>query len=202
MKKLLLLLSLILALLAPAVAQQWTPLSPQAQNEAAALITRQVKSVNAMSCRFQQSKHSPYLTQDATAEGKMQYAKPNAMRWEYTAPIQYAIVVNGDSIRMVKDGKTQEQKGSQKRIMNGMMKMIMGISTGNNLFDEKSFQVAISESKTQYQALLTPKNKSLKRMFSQIEMVFDKKNSQIVRLLLTEKDQSVTTIVFSNVAAK
>lgn len=202
MKKIINIIAFTLVMAATSWGQQWDLLAPQKQKDVAVQITEQVKRVNTMNCRFIQTKHTQYLTEDARSEGRMQYAKPHTLRWEYTSPYEYAIEMNKDTVCIKKNGKEQRQTGGQKRMVNRMMKMIMGISTGNNLFDEKTFKVTLYESTTQYRAIMLPKNGGLKRMFSQIEMIFDKKTGQINKIVLTEDRQTETTISFTNIVTK
>lgn len=201
MKKSLLILLMVL-LLTSAYAQRWTSMSQSATKEVVGHITKQMKIVNDMTGRFVQTKHSELLTEDVISEGIFHYTKPNIMSWEYTSPIQYKVEVRDDSISIQRDGKTITSSRSQKRMIKGLMKIVIGISSGNNLFDERNFIISFHESRDLYRATLVPQGSNMKRMFTQIDLFFDKKNYQIIKLLISESNKSVTTIEFKSIETK
>lgn len=201
MKKLFTLL-LFLASMAITQAQDEIRLSSTESKKVQAQLTERVKSVTRMQSNFVQTKSSPVLTQDVVSRGSMTYVSPNQMRWEYTSPEKYAIQVHGDSLVVVRNGVEQPTSSSQRRMIKSMMRMIMGISNGSTLFDAKAFTTFIYQSGSKYRAVMTPTNKSLQRMFSKIEIIFDRTSCQVREINLHEGDKSVTNIRFNHIAVQ
>lgn len=192
----------VLAACLPATAQKWAAIGPKDHDRVAAYITKQVKSVKSLQCEFVQTKKSDLVVDDMKSEGKMRYAMPDKLHWEYVTPFVYAIDVNGDDVRLTKDGIPQAQKAGQKKMINGMAKMIVGMSSGNSLFDEKTFSTTIYENATQYKLSMIPKTKSIQRMFTSIDLIIEKRQCRICKLVMAENDKSQTTIEFKNVVTK
>ena len=180
-------------------AQRWVELSGQTQSQVVTALTDCLHNVSVVDCKFVQTKSSPYLKQAVKSEGVMRLKKPDYFRWEYTAPYKLVIEMIRDSICVLKDGKLQRQNYGQQRMVGDIMKMVMEFSTNNVLLDKRLYDVVICENRTQYKVVLTPKNKRFCKLFSCISLFFDKKSNHIDSFILTEKKQSETTILFSEV---
>ena len=102
-------------------------------------ITKNTVGIQSLSCLFTQTKQSSLLVDNAVSKGKMNYSRPKSMRWEYTSPYSYALVVEGDSLSMVKNGNIAEANQKANRMMKEMSSLIIGSINGERLFDEGPF---------------------------------------------------------------
>lgn len=195
MKKIFLLL-LISALAMSVSAQQWTLLSAADAQKKATLLLDAVKKVKKMDRTFEQVKRSPMTTTPTVSKGKMHYESPDVMLWSYETPYDFSMEIRGDKMTAKRDGQVVQLGSKQQMGMKSMMRMIVGMSSGSTLFDERSFEWTMAESADGYKVDMTPKNKNMKRMFSKVVLFFDKKNNNIKSLEMTESDNSVTTIIF------
>lgn len=195
MKKIFLLL-LISALAMSVSAQQWTLLSAADAQKKATLLLDAVKKVKKMDRTFEQVKRSPMTTTPTVSKGKMHYESPDVMLWSYETPYDFSMEIRGDKMTAKRDGQVVQLGSKQQMGMKSMMRMIVGMSSGSTLFDERSFEWTMAESADGYKVDMTPKNKNMKRMFSKVVLFFDKKNNNIKNLEMTESDNSVTTIIF------
>jgi outer membrane lipoprotein carrier protein len=152
-----------------------------------------------LQCRFVQEKTSAMLAEPSVAQGTMHYAAPDRMRWEYTAPYAFALVVNGDRIVKVTDGKAEVLEGNAGRMYQGMVSLIMGSASGKKLFDTSAFDVALYDDGSFWKAVMTPKRRDMKRMFSQLVFRFDKKTNGISRVEFMEAGGGVTSIRFEEI---
>ena len=84
-----------------------------------------------------------------------------------------------------------------KEIANIMMSSVVG----NCLTDTGSFKVSIAAGKTEWVATLLPQRKEMKQMFQNIKLYFNKQNSMVTKVELTEKNGDRTVIVLKNVKA-
>lgn len=189
-----------LALLATSAgAQTGKPLTETESQTVMAALTETAASMHTLQCRFVQEKISSMLAEPSVAEGTMHFAAPDQLRWEYTSPYAFALVVNGDRIEKVTDGKTEVLDGRSGRMYQGMVGLIMGSATGKNLFDTTVFDVMLYDDDTFWRAEMTPKRRDMKRMFSQLVFRFDKKTNGISRVEFKDAGGDVTSIRFEDI---
>lgn len=176
-----------------------TQLSESQSQEVMASLTQAAASMQTMQCRFVQQKTMAILAEPTVAEGTMHYAAPDRMRWEYTTPYAFALVVNGERIVKVTDGKTEVLDGNAGRMYQGIVGIIMGSASGKNLFDTTVFDIKLFDDGTFWKAEMTPKRRDMKRMFSQLVFHFDKKTNTISQVEMVETSGDKTTITFEGI---
>jgi outer membrane lipoprotein carrier protein len=196
MKKLL--LSIVFVAFSLIVSAQ-TQLSESQSNEVIASLTKAAASMQSMQCRFVQEKTSSMLAEPSVAEGTMHYAAPDRMRWEYTAPYAFALVVNGERLVKVTDGKAEVLEGNAGRMYQGMVNLIIGSASGKKLFDTTVFDIVFYDDNGFWRADMTPKRRDMKRMFSQLVFRFDKKTNGISRVEFVEAGGGITSIRFEEI---
>jgi outer membrane lipoprotein carrier protein len=196
MKKLL--LSIVFVAFSLIVSAQ-TQLSESQSNEVIASLTKAAASMQSMQCRFVQEKTSSMLAEPQIAEGRMYYAAPDRMRWEYTTPYAFALVVNGERLVKVTDGKAEVLEGNAGRMYQGMVNLIMGSASGKKLFDTTVFDIVLYDDNGFWRADMTPKRRDMKRMFSQLVFRFDKKTNGISRVEFVEAGGGITSIRFEEI---
>lgn len=196
MKKLL--LSIVFVAFSLMVSAQ-TQLSESQSNEVIASLTKAAASMQSMQCRFVQEKTSSMLAEPSVAHGTMHYAAPDRMRWEYTTPYAFALVVNGERIVKVTDGKAEVLEGNAGRMYQGMVGLIMGSASGKKLFDTTVFDIVLYDDNGFWRADMTPKRRDMKRMFSQLVFRFDKKTNGISRVEFVEAGGGTTSIRFEEI---
>ena len=191
------LLFLLLALMTMGLwAQNTKPLADAERQKVEAELTQAAASMQTLNCRFVQEKTSSMLAEPQVAEGLMQYTAPDQLRWEYTSPYAFALVVNGEKIIKEVDGKAEAIEGKSSRMYQGIMSIIMGSATGKKLFDASVFDVELYDDGDTWRAEMTPKRRDMKRMFSQLVFHFDKKTRGISRVEFKESSGDITRISF------
>jgi outer membrane lipoprotein carrier protein len=162
-------------------------------------LTQAAASMQSMQCRFVQEKTSAMLAEPSVAQGTMHYAAPDRMRWEYTTPYAFALVVNGERIVKVTDGKAEVLEGNAGRMYQGMVSLIMGSASGKKLFDTTVFDIVLYDDNGFWRADMTPKRRDMKRMFSQLVFRFDRKTNVISRVEFVGSAGDVTSIRFEEI---
>ena len=191
---------LLLALLTTTTwAQNEKPLSETESQKVITALTQTAASMQTLQCRFVQEKTSSMLAEPSIAKGTMHYATPDRMRWEYTEPYAFALVVNGEQITNVTDGKAEVLDGKSSRMYQGMVSLIMGSASGKKLFDASVFDVALYDDNEFWRAEMTPKRRDMKRMFSQLVFRFDKKTKGISRVEFKDAGGDLTSIHFEDI---
>ena len=176
-----------------------TQLSESQTQEVIRQLTQVASTMQSMQCRFVQEKTSSMLAEPSVAEGTMHYAAPDRMRWEYTAPYAFALVVNGERLVKVTDGKAEVLEGNAGRMYQGMVNLIIGSASGKKLFDTTVFDIVFYDDNGFWRADMTPKRRDMKRMFSQLVFRFDKKTNGISRVEFVSANGDVTSIRFDEI---
>ena len=199
MKKKTILLVLFVLLGVSVWAQNEKPLTEIESQKVVAELTEAAVSMQTLQCRFMQEKISSMLAEPTVAEGTMHYAAPDRLRWEYTKPYAFALVVNGERIVKVTDGKAEMVDGKSNRMYQGIVSIIMGSASGKKLFDTSVFDVVMYDDNEFWRAEMTPKRRDMKRMFSQLVFRFDKKTKGISRVEFKEAGGDITSIRFEDI---
>lgn len=135
-----------------------------------------------LSADFHQTKQSQILVEDQVSVGHLTYRSPDYLRWEYTAPMQLVWELDGEKTNVTPQVKR-------------LLKLIMYTITCDELQSTVDFEVAIE--KGVYHLL--PKNRELKQFFSAIQLEMDTTTNVAKKVVLTEKNGDITTIVFDNI---
>ena len=168
----------------------------QTQEEVTQTLTQAAASMQCMNCRFTQQKTMAMLAEPTVAEGLMSYISPDKMRWEYTSPYSFALVVNGDKITKISDGNEEVLDAKNGRMYQGIVSIIMSSATGKKLFDKSMFDVEITDDGAFWKAEMQPKKHNMKRMFAMLTFYFEKASNIISKVEMTEAGCDVTLIQF------
>ena len=156
-------------------------------------------SMTCMNCRFTQQKTMAMLAEPTVSEGIMSYTAPDKMRWEYTSPYSFALVVDGEKITKITDGNEELLDAKSGRMYQGLVNIIMSSATGKKMFDSSMFDVVINEDGEYWKASMTPRKRDMKRMFNQLFFYFDKQTYVISKVVMTEAGGDITTIQFFDI---
>ena len=181
-------------LMLPAVAQ--TPVANSAAVLEQIARAQQPNHGKTLAYTFVQTKHSPLLAQDAVSKGNLTLGSDHTMRWQYTEPQEFALVVEGDSIYTIAGGKRNSLSGASGKMTRGLAQMMMQMTDGASLTNDKLFDTEISAEGTIYRVKMTPKRRDMKRMMQHAILTFDNKTLRIKSVRMIEKDDSYTQIEF------
>lgn len=163
-------------------------------------IVAKCSTMKSMSCDFRQVKTVPLMDAPQESKGRMLYRQPSALKWEYTEPFVNSFTIDGDNIRIDNGEGETEVSGEAARMFKGMAGIMLGCMTGESLRDKRLFQTSVTEQNGEWVAVLVPQRREIKRVFTQIEMVFDPATSLLKRLIMTEQSGGSTEIIVSNVS--
>lgn len=157
---------------------------------AAAQQTQSVKS------DFVQEKYLSMLSDKITSKGKFWFKKENRVRMEYASPTFYLMIINGKNVR-IKDAR------SDKNISTGGNKLFEQISritadcVQGNVLNNKDFTAKVQENAQQYLLQLAPVAKGMKDFFSSIELLVDKKDLGVTKIVMYEASGDRTEMIFT-----
>ncbi|WP_341835081.1 outer membrane lipoprotein carrier protein LolA [Chitinophaga pollutisoli] len=157
---------------------------------AAAQKTQSIKS------DFVQEKYLSMLSDKITSKGKFWFKKENRVRMEYASPTFYLMIINGKNVR-IKDAR------SDKNISTGGNKLFEQISritadcVQGNVLNNKDFSAKVQENAQQYLLQLAPVAKGMKDFFSSIELLVDKKDLGVTKIVMHEASGDRTEMIFT-----
>lgn len=146
---------------------------------------------------FIQEKHLTMLEEVLISEGHFIFQKENNVLWEYTHPIDYAIIVY-DSKFIIRDvDKFSEFNIESNRMFKEINNMII-TSVSGNFLNNPDFEATYFENNEFYLVNLIPVKPEVKNMLSEIEIYFDKKDISVSKVKFIEPGDDFTLIKFFN----
>jgi outer membrane lipoprotein-sorting protein len=144
---------------------------------------------------FTQEKHLPILAEPLISTGRFLFRAPDALRWEYTAPVKSILVAfKGKTRRIIQSVSGAPQSGQDAPFMDVVLKDISNWMTGK--FDENPiFTVNPGERGT---FALTPKNDTMAGIISKIELIPSERPGILSEVIVFESPDSYTRIRFQN----
>ena len=133
------------------------------------------------------------------SEGKMYCSQPGRLRWEYTSPYSSIFIVNGDTVFLENEGRTDSVDVRKNRMYREMAGFMLGRVSGKCLSDEKSFNVSVTEDAGEWVITLVPVKKSMLQMWTKLVLHFDPARNTVSGIEMHEQSGDLTVISFTDV---
>ena len=152
--------------------------------------------VDSVQADFTQEKQLPILSRPIVSKGKFVFQAPDSLRWEYYSPIHSVLLMHdGRTRKFIKhDGEFVEESGMGVDSMQIVLQEITGWLDGK-IGDTPTFKV---QSTNDDLIVLTPKDESLAKIISRIELKLLGTSGLMESVTLFEGAESFTRMVFSN----
>jgi outer membrane lipoprotein-sorting protein len=160
-------------------------------------INKASANTNTIIADFTQVKEMSFLEEKAISTGKFYFEKEKKLRWEYTEPFSYAIILVNDRLRIIDEGKSKDFKAGSNRMFLEISNIMTGMVDGT-LLKSPQFATAWSESAGYYLAELVPTGTELKDYLARIEIKLNKQDFTVEELKMYEKSGDFTQITFHN----
>jgi outer membrane lipoprotein-sorting protein len=155
-------------------------------------------SVNTISSDFIQEKNLSVLSEKIISKGSFCFKKENNIRWEYTAPYKYLIIISDNKLLM-RDEKNRKQLDIQSNpLFQEMNKFISGCIQGDILKNDKDYTKEYFENGRSYYVKLVPKAEKMKQMLNEVHIWFDKNDLTVTGIKMVESGNDYTQIEFIN----
>lgn len=193
-----LLLCLLLTLTAQA--QSLKKVDAARQRQLIERINRSAAGITTLECRFTQVKTLRFLNDKMTSSGRMFFmADGRRLRWEYQQPYQYTFVINGEKVYIKSARNTQTIDIRQSRLFQSIAEMMMNSVTGKSLTSSADFGCTMYSGGDEWQALLTPNRKEMKKLFKEIRLHFSASKQMVTQVEMTEPSGDTTVITLKDV---
>ena len=158
-------------------------------------IEQMAAKTETISAKFTQNKHVSILANDLVSTGNLYFKKPQLVKWAYTVPYIYSIVLDGQKITINDEGNVNSFDMSSSQVFEQVNNMIVS-SVQGDILKEEQFDIVYYQSGDQYLAELTPKIEALKKYLSKIEVYFNKTDFSVDQLVIIEPSEDYTRITF------
>jgi len=138
------------------------------------------------------------LSEKIISKGHFFFKKDNNIRWEYTEPTQYLIIISNNQL-YTRDDKSQKQYDIQSnKMFQEMNRFISGCIQGDILKNDKDFAIEYFENSKWYYVKLVPRDEKMKQMLHEVQICFDKNDLTVSSLKMVESGEDYTRIDFIN----
>ncbi|MDR1880781.1 MAG: outer membrane lipoprotein carrier protein LolA [Tannerellaceae bacterium] len=194
-KQTFLLLALILLSGAGLHAQQ-TPLSPLAAFQER--LKREAAATTSIESDFVQEKYLDVFDGKILSKGRFYYRQPDRIRMEYTEPAPYLIVMNGEKLKVVSEGKSTILDLHANRMMQEMRELLAACMTGDLNRLSGAYQWEYGETPSLYVITIRPLSKSVQAYIHEMVVSLAREDLSVQRLRLSETAKDYTEYRFTN----
>lgn len=147
---------------------------------------------------FIQKKFLSFMESEIVSEGKFKYKKGNKLRWEYTEPYSYIIVLAQETVLIKEEGKKTKKYDMSANKTFQRINELMVNSVRGTVLENDEFDVSYYENSKQNLLHLLPKSKEMKGMLDNVYIYFNKSDNQVSAIKMTENSGDYTQITFKN----
>lgn len=175
-------------------------MTSQQKQDVITRINKAAAGLKSMNCSFTQTKYLSLLSDKMVSEGKMSYKQSNKLRWEYTSPYKYLFIFNGTKVYVGNKSRKDVIDTKTNKVFKEVARIMMSTVTGTALSNSSDFSIDVADGKSVWKVTLTPKKKERKKMFTKIELSFNKSNLMIAEINIYEKNNDRTNIRLKNIS--
>lgn len=154
-------------------------------------------NTNTIESAFRQEKYLDVMAEKIVSEGKFYFSRPDAIKWVYNKPYQYAILLKNSEVKIKDNEKIStfnvNSNPGFKQINDMMMALVKG-----DFSSQKDYVPSFFENDQYYKVVLSPKKDNKTDFVQNIQLFFDKNSFDLNRILLNEKSGDYTNIEFIN----
>lgn len=147
---------------------------------------------------FTQEKFLDVFNEKIVSKGRFYYKQENMIRMDYTSPVDYQIIINGQKLKIVSEGKSNVVNLGSNQMMNEMKGMLAACMIGDLTVMSSAYRLEYYESPSLYVVKIRPVSKSVQAYISEIIISIDKKDMSVQTLRLSENAKDYTEYHFTN----
>jgi outer membrane lipoprotein-sorting protein len=155
------------------------------------------KATTSIESDFTQEKNLSMLSEKIISKGHFVFKKENMLRWEYSSPSKYLIVINKDKVVIKDEKKTTKYDMNSNKVFKEINDIMLSCVQGT-IFKSNKFKTAYFENDKFYKLELIPQVKNMKESFKKINLYFDKSVTSVAKMEMIEGNDDLTSLDFSN----
>lgn len=156
------------------------------------------KAVQTIESDFVQEKKLTVIANTIISRGSFAFRKENNIRWEYTEPYSYLIILNGSRIFIKEESNQKQYDVQSNKMFQEMNRFISGCIQGDILKDEEEYDIEYLENEHEYFVRLVPNSQAIRDMLNEVQITFDKNDLTVSRVTMVESGGDYTRIDFIN----
>lgn len=147
---------------------------------------------------FTQVKYLDVFDEKVISKGRFYFKKENKICLDYTSPLNYLMVINGEKLKIISEGKTSLVNLGSNPMMNEMKAMLSACMIGDLSQLTSGYQVDYFENAMLYKVNIWPVSQAIKAYLREIVICIDKKSMLVKNLRLSESEKDYTEYEFTN----
>ena len=155
------------------------------------------KATNSIESDFTQEKNLSMLSEKIISKGHFVFKKENLLRWEYTSPSKYLIVINKNKVVIKDEKKTTKYDMNSNKVFKEINDIMLSCVQGT-IFRSNKFKTSYYENAQFYKLELIPQVKNMKETFKKINLYFDKTVTSVAKMEMIETNEDLTSLDFTN----
>lgn len=155
------------------------------------------KATMSIESDFIQEKNLSMLSEKIISKGHFVFKKENLLRWEYSSPSKYLIVINKDKVVIKDEKKTTKYDMNSNKVFKEINDIMLSCVQGT-IFKSNKFKTSYYENEKFYKLELIPQVKNMKETFKKINLYFDKTVTSVAKMEMIESNEDLTSIDFTN----
>ena len=159
-------------------------------------VSNMAEKTQSITSNFTQEKEMSMIADKIISKGQFYFRKERMLRWEYTEPFSYLIIIRNEQISIRDENNVSHFNVSSNKVFLEINRIILGAIQGTLLYDEKNFSVSFFDSQSAYIAKLYPTSPKLKSTVSEIVIYFSHKNFSVDKVDMIESGGDKTRIIF------
>jgi len=193
------LLLVVLAAAAPAASPQGPGAGCGTPEQCFARMVAAQRDVAAIEARFRQTKHVALMAEPLVSEGRFSFERPDRVRWVMESPEPLVVEVQGDALRAGPPGEVEAVDAGPAVLL---FRDLAGIFTGAADWAGGGRFALGPGTMGPNSFVLTPRDPSVGRVLSAIEIELDPEQGGPRRVVLREAGGDRTEIVLSDVEVR
>ncbi|PSR01514.1 MAG: hypothetical protein BRD50_08650 [Bacteroidetes bacterium SW_11_45_7] len=145
---------------------------------------------------FEQHKQLEVMEDPIVTNGKFYFQKPGKLRWEYTDPFDYLIVINDDKVMIEDKGNTSKFDMGNNKLFQQVNDLLVNLVRGE-IFSNNDYSAEFFTNESTYKVKLIPNSQDMKDYMQAIHIIFGKDRLQVQQVKMMENSSDFTRIVFS-----
>jgi len=151
-------------------------------------------SISRLSCDWYYQKTVSILQEEITASGCVEIdMKSSVLRWDKNTPAHTELLFTPTDVSGTSVSKDNRQ------IYRRISKFVNSRVNSKTIADPKDFKRTVSIADNEYVIRMVPKSQEMMALFTEIELIFDKRSLLLKKIMMVDSDSDVTVITIKSI---
>jgi outer membrane lipoprotein-sorting protein len=156
------------------------------------------QAIETLIADFRQEKSMEMLKNKMVSKGVFKYKKEDKIAFLYSQPMVYHMIINGQKLRILSNGKNQIIDLKNNPVMREVRSLIAASFLGNLSQVGTTYKISYFDNKGGVVVVVVPQSRQLSSVITRITIYFKGSNAEIERLKIEEGSGSATEYIFTN----